>query len=151
MFSTQVSWPVSFAVDSFWGSLLLPHVQGLREGRWVQEAEAASLIPKALGSFLGAHLFVPRAWWFYKLTLLPALPLSFGISIVIYFATTDGSARREAVDGWAGPEVPFSAPSSLDIGSTAWRTSSQNNKSPATRLREAAPTAVQFALQQAGL
>ena len=61
MFSTQVSWPVSFAVDSFWGSLLLPHVQGLREGRWVQEAEAASLVPKALGSFLGAHLFVRAA------------------------------------------------------------------------------------------
>ena len=94
---------------------------------------------------------VPRAWWFYKLTLLPALPLSFGISILIHFATTDGGARREAVDGWAGPEVPFSAPSSLDIGSTAWRTSSQNDKSAATRLREAAPTAVQFALQQAGL
>lgn len=103
--SSVVSWPVAFAVDSFWGSLLLPHVQGLREGKWVQEAEAASLVPKALGSYLGAHLFVPRAWWFYKLTLLPALPLSFGISLLIYFATTDGGARREAVDGWAGPEV----------------------------------------------
>jgi hypothetical protein len=48
-------------------------------------------------------------------------------------------------------KVPFSAPTSLDIGSTAWRTSTQNDKSPATRLREAAPTAVQYALQQAGL
>ena len=38
-------------------------------------------------------------------SLLPALPLSFGISLLIYFATTDGGARREAVDGWAGPEV----------------------------------------------
>jgi hypothetical protein len=103
--SSVVSWPVAFAVDSLWGSFLLPHVQSIREGKWVQEAEAASLVPKALGSYLGAHLFVPRAWWFYKLTLLPALPLSFGISLVIYFATTDGGARREAVDGWAGPEV----------------------------------------------
>jgi len=117
----------------------------------VPEAEAASLVPKAFGSYLGAHLFVPRAWWFYKLTLLPALPLSFGISLLIYFATTDGGARREAVEGWAGPEVPFSAPTSQDIGSTAWRTSTQNDKSAATRLREAAPTAVQYALQQAGL
>jgi len=117
----------------------------------VQEAEAASLLPKAAGSYLGAHLFVPRSWWFYKLTLLPALPISFGVSMVIYFATTDGGARREAVDGWAGPEVPFSAPTSLDIGSTAWRVSTQNNKTYAIRLREAAPTAVQFALQQAGL
>ena len=48
-------------------------------------------------------------------------------------------------------KVPFSAPTSLDVGSTAWRTSTQNDKSSATRLREAAPTAVQFALQQAGL
>ena len=48
-------------------------------------------------------------------------------------------------------KVPFSAPTSLDIGSTAWRTSTQNDKSSATRLREAAPTAVQFALQQVGL
>ena len=103
--SSVVSWPVAFAVDSFWGSLLLPHVQSIRDGRWVPEAEAASLIPKALGSYLGAHLFVPRAWWFWKLTLLPALPLSFGISLVIWGATIDGGARREAVEGWAGPEV----------------------------------------------
>ena len=149
--SSVVSWPVAFAVDSLWGSVLLPQVQSIRQGRWVQEAEAASLVPKAFGSYLGAHLFVPRAWWVYKLTLLPALPLSFGISLAIYFATTDGGARREAVDAYAGPEVPFSAPTSLDIGSTAWRASTQNDKSSATRLREAAPTAVQFALQQAGL
>ena len=67
-----MSWPVAFAVDSFWGSLLLPRVQSIQHGRWVQEAEAASLVPKAAGSYLGAHLFVPRAHWFYKLTLLPA-------------------------------------------------------------------------------
>ena len=103
--SSVVSWPVAFAVDSFWGSLLLPHVQSIRDGRWVPEAEAASLVPKAFGSYLGAHLFVPRAWWFWKLTLLPALPLSFGISLVIWGATIDGGARREAVEGWAGPEV----------------------------------------------
>ena len=48
-------------------------------------------------------------------------------------------------------QVPFSAPKGGELGSTAWRTSTQNDKSAATRLREAAPTAVQYALQQAGL
>jgi hypothetical protein len=55
--SSVVSWPVAFAVDSLWGSFLLPHVQSIREGKWVQEAEAASLVPKALGSYLGALLW----------------------------------------------------------------------------------------------
>lgn len=28
-------------------------------------------------SYYGAHLYCPRAWWFWKLTLLPAVPGSF--------------------------------------------------------------------------
>ena len=52
---------------------------------------------------------------------------------------------------FASHQVPFSAPKGGELGSTAWRTSTQNDKSAATRLREAAPTAVQYALQQAGL
>jgi len=142
---------VVFATDSLWGSFLLPSIKGVDNGQYLQGAAATSLLPKAAGSYLGAHLYVPRAWWFYKLTLLPALPISFGVSIVIHFATVDAGARREFAEAYAGPEVPFTPPTASDMGSTMWRPSVMGDKSSAVRLREAAPTAVQFALKQVGL
>jgi hypothetical protein len=155
--SSVVSWPVVFATDSFWGSYLLPQVKSM-ESPYIdfQAVTFASLLPKAAGSYLGAHLYCPRAWWFWKLTLIPALPLSFGISLVIHFSTVDADKRREFAEAYAGPEVPFTphdvtSRTSQDVGSTAWRPSLMDEKSSAVRLREAAPTAVQWALKKAGL
>jgi hypothetical protein len=148
-----VAWPVVFATDSLWSGMLLPLAQPIEDGSWVPAVASLSIVPKAAGSYLGAHLHVPRAWWVYKLTLLPALPLSFGISMLIHFATMDGTARREAAEAYAGPEAAFTPPaadSSL-AGSTQWQLSKANDKSHATRLREAAPSALQFLMRWAGL
>ena len=104
-----MSWPVSFAVDSFWGNLLLPHVQSIREGRWVQEAEAASLLPKAAGSYLGAHLFVPRAWsnplsWQWQSALKRGSTQGSGVYAA---GALEASSRSRTAALWA-PEQSYS-------------------------------------------
>jgi len=152
LLGSLAAWPAVFAADMLWGDVLLPATEG-SDGYLAPAIAIASLVPKAAGSYLGAHMYVPRAWWLYKLTLLPALPVSFAFSLAIHAGTSEGAAAVAADRlGSAGPEVPFPpSASSSRIVSSAWQPSSSERKSAATRLRHAAPSPVQLALQRAGL
>jgi len=138
--SSFVAWPVVFATDTLWAEGLLPLV----DQRSTTETAllATSLIPKAAASFLGAHWFLPKAHWFYKLTLLPALPLSVGISMAIQMISDDGSVKQAVYDDW----LPM-APSEPSLISTSWRPSAKDKKSMTVRLCEAAPRPLQIALE----
>ena len=87
-----------------------------------------------------------QAWWFYKLTLLPALPISFAISMLVHFGTNNFTAE----DG-----VPHALPEGInkpqeDV-SSAWKPSTIEEKSTAKRLRDTAPTPIQIALKKLGV
>ena len=161
--SSFVAWPVVFATDYAWGEHLLPAFGasasngtpetldefGASASNGTPETldessdtgaigiiSMASLVPKAAGSFLGAHLYVPHAWWFWKLTLLPALPLSFALSMAIHCAS-------EQLSGSADHDV---SGKNAEVANTAWKPATCTSKSMATRAREAAPTPVQLVL-----
>lgn len=151
--SSFAAWPVVFATDLIWCELLFPNVgtpgyEGAPRLKF-DMLSTASLIPKAAGSYLGAHLYVPHAWWVWKLTLLPALPLSFAISMAIYIASTPppGSTNGDV----SGESAAATSEPSLQIVSTAWLPSTPEPASIATRLRHAAPTSVQVAVRTLGL
>lgn len=140
-----VAWPVVFATDMLWGDFLLPaaekSVPDMAEGIAV-----LSLIPKVAASYFGAHLYLPQAWWLWKLTLLPAIPVGLAASLTIHLATNDGTHKEAIYDDWLPmkPEKPTS-------NCTAWVPSSSEEKSAVLRLREAAPSAVQQCLSKVQL
>ena len=79
----------------------------------------------------------PRRFW--KLTLLPALPVSFSLSMAIYILSDDGTVKHAVYDDWLPMQTP-----EKETTSTAWLPSSAAKKSAAVRFREAAPSAVQM-------
>ena len=157
--SSVVAWPAVFATDVAFGDYILPTVEKSNhpDGAVVIGTTLASLIPKAAGSYFGAHLYVPRAWWFYKLSLLPALPVAAAISAVYYGATwkpsddvvdkTDSPPGFNEVS-WQEtaeefPQVRRVTPTA--VSNTAWAPSTSEKKSTAKRLVEAAPNPLQIA------
>ena len=71
--SSVVAWPFIFATDVLFGDYLLPWAEKYSgpQGALGDVAVAVaglSLMPKAAASYLGAHLYVPNAWWFWKLS-----------------------------------------------------------------------------------
>ena len=147
--ASVVAWPVVFATDTLWATSLLPLAQNLDPGgdSGIKAGIAvASLVPKAAGSYFGTHVYVPKAWWFYKLTLLPALPISFTISLLVHFGTNNFTAE----DG-----VPHALPEGINKPqegvSSAWKPSTIEEKSTLKRLRDTAPTPIQIALKKLGV
>jgi len=74
-----LAWPVSKVCDGVFDFAIEPLISSVLQG---DAAVGAALgmcslalhIPKLGASYYGAHIYCPRAWWFWKLTLLPALP-----------------------------------------------------------------------------
>jgi len=151
--SSVVAWPAVFAIDSLWAEVLFPLVEKLNSGNSegiVGALGALSLLPKAGASYMGAHLYVPRAWWFWKLSLLPAFPVSLTVSLAMHALVAPA-----AEVGAGGSEVTAAAPEGSaaaseskvpKVVSMAWRPSRQEKKAVTERLREAAPTFVQVVL-----
>lgn len=149
--SSIVAWPAVFATDVLFGDFLLPAAERQNSGSLTAATAFASLVPKAAASYAGAHLYVPRAWWFWKLSLLPALPLSFGISFAVYIATAETDSVNIEIEKMGVPIALPETASKPQTASTAWQPSSIGSvpKSLATRFREAAPTPLQLALEWA--
>lgn len=158
-----VAWPAIFASDVLFGDFVLPAVEGSGahpEGALVMGTSFASLLPKLAGSYLGAHLCVPHAWWFWKLSLMPALPVCMALSSVYYYTTWHDNDEANEIDktdaprgfnevDWREtseefPQVRLAKKSALV--STAWVPSSSAKRSLTTRFVEAAPTTVQIAI-----
>ena len=152
LLSSVVAWPAVFATDVLFGDYLLPAAEKQDSGSVTAATAIASLVPKAAASYAGAHLYVPRAWWFWKLTLLPALPLSFGISFAIYIMTAETDSVNIEIEKMGVPIALPETASKPQTASTAWQPSSIGSKpkSYATRFVEAAPTPLQLALERAG-
>ena len=162
--SSVVAWPIVFATDVVFGDYILPQVEASAhpDSAVVTCTTIASILPKAAGSFLGAHLYVPHAWWFWKLSLMPALPITFALSVAFKYAVWHDDDSANAVDksdgkvpkgfnevGWQEtseefPQVRRAPPSR--VSNTAWAPSSSAKKSLATRFVEAAPNGVQLAI-----
>ena len=85
---------------------------------------------------------VPHAWWFWKLSLLPALPLNIGLTLAIHVLSNDGAVKHKVYDDW----LPM-RPSEPLLINTAWRLSTAGSKSIQMRLCEAAPRPVQLVLE----
>ena len=85
---------------------------------------------------------VPHAWWFWKLSLLPALPLNLGLTLAIHMLSNDGAVKHKVYDDW----LPM-RPSEPLLINTAWRLSSAGSKGIQMRLCEAAPRPVQLVLE----
>ena len=128
------------------GDYLLPLVETTAPGL-SNAVAASSLVPKAAASFAGAHLYVPFAHWFWKLTLLPALPISFSLSIAIMVLSDYGTSKEAIYDDW----LPMTPQDTTETLSMAWRPTMSGSKPAATRLREAAPRPVQILLEQSSL
>jgi hypothetical protein len=105
---------------------------------------------------------VPHAWWFWKLTLLPALPPSMVAGLAFYYLAHDEDATKAAneVDSNGSPfdlvswqetsdEFPQvrRAPQS-PVSATAWEPSSSAKKSVVRRFVEAAPNPVQIVIHR---
>ena len=150
--SSVVAWPAVFATDVLFGDVLLPAAEAQGSGSLTAATAVASLLPKAAASYAGAHLYVPRAWWLWKLTLLPALPLSFGISLAVYIANAETDSVNIEIEKMGVPIALPETASKPQTASTAWQPSSIGSKpkSYAARFREAAPTPMQLALERAG-
>ena len=116
--------------------------------RVAEPVAVMSLVPKVAASFMGAHLYLPGAWWVWKLTLLPALPVGAISNLVVHVITNDGRHREAIYDDWL-PMKPAD-PKSV-VQSTAWVPSTSEEKSAALRLKEAAPLAVQLSLARLAL
>ena len=43
---------------------------------------------------------MPHAWWFWKLSLLPALPLNLGLTLAIHVLSNDGAVKHKVYDDW---------------------------------------------------
>ena len=70
--SSVVVWPFGFAIDLAKNELGSPSSK-----KQSHNYEVADMWGKLMGLYLqyhGAGLYVPRAWWLWRLTLLPALP-----------------------------------------------------------------------------
>lgn len=145
--SSFVAWPVVFATDMLWGSFFLPAAQD-QAPSVVEHVALLSLLPKVAGSYMGVHLYLPRAWWVWKLTLLPALPVGAAFNLVLHVITNDGTHKEAIYDDWLPmkPADPASA-----VKCTAWLPSTSEEKSAALRLKEAAPLAVQLSLARLAL
>ena len=146
-----------------WGEYILPQAEavgGGPEGQLAIGMSLASLIPKTAGSYLGAHLYVPRAWWFWKLSLLPALPVTMALSLTYYAATSqpeklpDKSTSPYDVMGWQQTSEEFpqvrKAPKTAVVNA-AWSPSTSKKVSAGKRFVEAAPFPVQLAVEKAGV
>lgn len=142
MVSSLVAWPAVFLTDMLWGDFILPIAEDGTPPEVGQGAALLSLVPKMAASYLGAHLYLPRAWWLWKLTLLPAIPVGLTGSLAIHFATNDGMIKEAIYDDW----LPMKPAAPTDVSCTAWRPSTSEQKSAAARFREAAPSAVQMSI-----
>lgn len=171
-----VAWPIVFLTDVAFGDYLLPWAEAYcgpqgASGDVAVVTAGCSLVPKAAGSYLGATVYVPNAWWFWRLSLLPALPVSATFSVAYHLWTTSkesGSAEAapppqggSVGDGEDGLKRPFDVvtwqedssefphvakPRPSLVGNAAFQPSSSAPKSYAKRLLEAAPNPVQIAV-----
>lgn len=142
--SSVVAWPAVFITDWIWADVLFPAASTMQP--FATDCLAGlSLVPKAAASYLGAHIFVPKAWWFWKLSLIPALPVSLGLSLVIHVATTHSPIQEKVYDDWL-PMKPTEQESS-QVNTMYWMPSLPGDKPAATRFVEAAPRPVQGVLQ----
>lgn len=157
--ASVVAWPAIFLTDVIFGDYLLPAAEAHSgtDGNAYVAIAGASLIPKAAGSYAGVHLYLPQAWWFWKLSLMPALPISMGLSVGYYMATKQG---KESEQPEIPPDRPFDvvdwqesssefphvrqASKPSPVANAAFQPSSSDKKSVATRFLEAAPNAVQM-------
>lgn len=145
--SSFVAWPVVFATDMLWGNALLPTTEKQLPG-FQEHVALLSLVPKVAASFVGAHLYLPGAWWVWKLTLLPALPVGAVVNLVAHVLTNDGRHKEAIYDDWL-PMKP--ADPAAVVKCTAWLPSTSEEKSVALHLKEAAPLAVQLTLARLAL
>ena len=151
--SSVVAWPAVFVIDTFWAEALFPLAQNANSGESegiMGLVSALSLLPKVGASYVGAHLYVPRAWWFWKLSLLPAFPVSLTVSLAMHAliapASEVGSGGSENTAANELSEAASEGKMPKVVSSMAWRPSRQGEKPATERLREAAPTFVQAVL-----
>ena len=161
--SSVIAWPAIAITDVIFGDYLLPMAEaaGGSAGEVTMAVCGLSLVPKVAASYFGTHVYVPNAWWFWKLSLMPALP----VSMLLSFAYFQATSRDKYAEPPKDPERPFDVVSwqqasdefphldkapPTNVANAAFQPSSTGPKSLSTRVLEAAPNPVQIAYQKWG-